>query len=521
METQGLNSPQRKIVMWYKVRELKSKGLKNTQIGRELGLHRDTVYKYSRMSQSEFEASGSYERNFIHKLDSYEAFVKDNLVKHPYLSASQINDWLRERFVDLPPVNGKTVFNFVRYIRSKYRIPKGTDQEVRQGEKQPESPLGESAQADFGEYWSAREDSRRVKVYFFVMVMCRSRRKFVQLSRTPFTSALAIYAHQMAFRYYGGKPRRILYDQDKVLLNKENLGDIILTKEFQAFVSSEHFECVFCRKADPQSKGMVENSVKFVKFNFLRGREFTSIEKLQESAMGWLDRTANGLPHSTTKLIPDEVFKEECTYLEPYYGTPIHPQEGMREYLVRKDNTINFRSHFYSVPTGTFNGASTHVWVNVKEGHIEIYSHDTGKQIGWHAISVLPGVAVLDESHHICKTPSRKDLENYILSYLDGNAVVAMWLENLYRDKPRYYRANISRLNGQIESFYPDAMIKAFETCLDRGVYNANDLINLCDKLSGRIPKPSHAASIAELLPRSLLEGPDKTSMNDYKQIFS
>jgi transposase len=521
MDAQGLTSPQRKLVMWYKVKELKSKGLKHAQIGRELGLHRDTVRKYSTMTLEEFQASEVYQRNFLHKLDPYEDFVKSSLGKHPYLSASQIHDWLRERYDHLPFVNSKTVFNYVKHIRSKYKIPKATQENIRQGEKQPEPPMGEYAQADFGEYWMLRDDSRRVKVYFFIMLLSRSRRKYFYFSRTPFTAALAVYAHQKAFAYYGGKPGKILYDQDKILLNKENLGDVILTKAFQAFVSSEHFECVFCHKADPQSKGRVENAVKYVKMSFLRGREFTTIENLQIEGLQWLDRTANGLPHSTTRLVPDEIFQEEQKYLEPYYGTPVHPQEGMKEYLVRNDNTINFHSHFYSVPTGTFHGSGTFVWVNVKEGHIEIYSNDTGKQICWHPISVIPGQAVLQESHHLPKIPCRKELENYILSYLEGNTVVAMWLENLYRDKPRYYRSNISRLNREIESFYPETMIRAFEICLDRGLYNANDLINLCERMSGRIPKEFHASSIAELLPESLLHGPEKTNINDYTFLFS
>ena len=35
---------------------------------------------------------------------------------HPDLSASQIHNWLRERYDTLPTVNGKTVYNFVKYV---------------------------------------------------------------------------------------------------------------------------------------------------------------------------------------------------------------------------------------------------------------------------------------------------------------------------------------------------------------------------------------------------------------------
>ena len=53
MDAQGLTSSQRKLVMWYKVTELKSKGLHCVQIAHELGLHRHTVEKYVKMNLSE------------------------------------------------------------------------------------------------------------------------------------------------------------------------------------------------------------------------------------------------------------------------------------------------------------------------------------------------------------------------------------------------------------------------------------------------------------------------------------
>jgi transposase len=506
--------------MWYKVKEFKSKGLHCTQIAQELGLHRHTVEKYDKMTLDEFQSSQSYEREFKYKLDEYEEEVQSELSSMPFLSSRQKHDHLRERHCDFPEVSDKTVFNFVMRIRRKYGIGKSSEESVRQCDKLPETPPGQYAQVDFGEYWMRRDDSRRVKVYFFASVMNRSRRKFIFFSRTPFTSALAIYAHQLAFKFYGGKPREIIYDQDKVFLSSENLGDLILTKAFQAFVASEHFQCVFCRKSDPQSKGKIENVVKYVKYNFLRGREFRNIEDLNESGLRWLARTANGLPHSTTKRIPDEAFKEEIPYLEPYTGTPTHPQDGMREYLVRKDNTVNYHGHFYNVPSGTYNGDGTYAWVCVKDGCVEIYSNETGKRLGRHPLARIPGEAIIDETIQRPKLPSRKELENYILSYLEGNVLVATWLKNLYDIKPRYYRANINVLNSELESFMPESLIKSFEVCLDKGDYNAGDLIRYCERHFGRIPKGPKEPTISELLPSSLRQEPQRSNINDYKSIF-
>lgn len=507
--------------MWYKVKELKSKGLNCVQVAHELGIHRQTVMKYDKMTLEEFQSSQSYEREFKYKLDIYEDEVKNELIRAPYLSSRQIHDHLREHHSDFPAVSEKTVFNLVMRVRDKYRIPKTYEETFRPLEKLQETAPGVSMQADFGEYWMHRDDTRRVKVYFFVAVMSYSRHKFVYFSNTPFTSDLAIYAHQLAFRFYGGKPREVIYDQDKVFIHSENYGDLVLTKAFQSFVSSEHFQCVFCRKSDPQSKGKVENVVKYVKYGFLRGREFTNIEMLNESVLRWLARTANGLPHSTTKRIPAEAFMEEQSCLAPYTGIPAHPQDGMKEYLVRKDNTINFHSHFYNVPTGTFNGDGTFVWVCVKDGHVEIYSNETGKMLVRHEMSQIPGRAILDETIQRPKLPSRKELENYILSYLDGNVLVAMWLKNLYETKPRYYRANINHINAELESFLPEALIKSFEVCLDKGDYNANDLISYCERHFGRIPKGPREPSLAELLPETLRSLPQRSNIDDYKSIFA
>ena len=83
MDAQGLTSPQKKLVMWYKVKELRSKGLNYVQIGHELGLHRQTVMKYDKMSISEFQSSQSYEREFSYRLDIYEGEVKEELFHHP------------------------------------------------------------------------------------------------------------------------------------------------------------------------------------------------------------------------------------------------------------------------------------------------------------------------------------------------------------------------------------------------------------------------------------------------------
>ena len=87
-----------KLIMWYKVTNLFSKGLNKSQISRELDIDRGRVRRYLRMSEEEFLHSNSYKRHYEHKLDAYETFVCQSLQEHPDLSSAQVYDWLREHY---------------------------------------------------------------------------------------------------------------------------------------------------------------------------------------------------------------------------------------------------------------------------------------------------------------------------------------------------------------------------------------------------------------------------------------
>ena len=521
MDAYELTSPQKKFVMWYKCRELFDKGLSKSQISRDLGLNRRTVRKYLSMTLEEFENCDAYIRMYAHKLDPYESFVRSSLESHNDLSASQIYDWLRDKYADYPHVSEKTVYNFVEYVRSRYNIPKPGRSHTREYWPVEETAYGEYAQADFGEMWMRYEDGRRVKVYFFVMVLCRSRKKYVYFNRTPFTAEMAAYAHEKAFEYYGGKPKKIIYDQDAVLLKDENLGYYIMTKTFQAFVQAEHFECIFCRKSDPESKGKVENVVKYVKYNFLRGRTFVSIEQLNEEGVRWLSRTANGLLHHGTHKIPDEVFKEERQYLLPYHGTPMMPERGMKMYKVHKTNTISYRGNIYSLPSGTYKSSTGNVWVDIRDGYLDMYDMETGKQIAHHKESSEKGQYIKDPSHRIITHVSQNQYETKILEYCKHDELAVTWLVKVRDNKPRYYMSALRLLNKEIQYYGLDTLHRALELSLDRGMCNAKDFIALCGRIGKRISPRDATKSYKDHLPKVATERPDKADINHYNVYFT
>ena len=88
-------------------------------------------------------------------------------------------------------------------------------------------------------------DGKRKKVKFFVMVLSRSRMKYVWFLDKPFTSQSVATAHENAFAFFGGIPNTIVYDQDRTMIVDENIGEIILTSTFKQYVKSRSFKLHF------------------------------------------------------------------------------------------------------------------------------------------------------------------------------------------------------------------------------------------------------------------------------------
>jgi len=82
------NKHLKKAFIWYKVKELFSKGLNKTQISLEVGVHRKTVRKYLSMSKDEFYRWIEQPKNQPKKLHNYYEYVRKLLEAHPYLSAA-------------------------------------------------------------------------------------------------------------------------------------------------------------------------------------------------------------------------------------------------------------------------------------------------------------------------------------------------------------------------------------------------------------------------------------------------
>lgn len=465
-----------KLIMYHQIHKMSRDGWSKTRISEFLGINWRTVSKYLNMSEEEYLAFIEVQGTRQKKLVPYEGFVKLKLGKYTDTKAAQMHDWLKEHYPDFPEVTPKTVYNFVMWVRQRHNIP--IPENHREYSIVEQLPWGKQAQVDFGEYNMRDGQGKRVKVYFFTMVLSRSRCKYVFLSLTPFTSALTVYAHIKAFEYFGGIPCEIVYDQDKVLLVNENLGNLILTEVFQAFVKAMPFKPVFCRKSDPETKGKVENVVKYVKHNFLYNRPFSDIETLNQESLDWLGRTANGMPHGFTMQKPKEQLileQEHLLEIPPYafdQPEPVFP--------VRKHNVVLYKKNWYTVPEGTYQGRDTKVTI-LTEGNQLIIKDLNGKLLATHEVCYGRGQLISNTNH---KRDRSKRVDSMMLDVavlFPDNDSALMYLEKIRKEKPRYARDQFQYIRGCLKRADIDIAGKTLQYCIDRGIYDAKDFEAVMD----------------------------------------
>jgi transposase len=506
------------MIMYHEIHKQDRDDKKPSQIANCLGMDTRTIKKYLDMSEQEYIDYNEDRTSRTKKLINYEAFVKEKLTRCPEASAAQVHDWLKEHHDDFIRVTEKTVYNFVLYIRNKYGLPKPFD--IRQHMKVPELEYGKQAQVDFGEYNMTDTEGRRKKVYFFAMVLSRSRYKYVLYSDVPFAAKTVVEAHEKAFAFFGGYPNEVVYDQDKLILVDENLGDFLLTEVFRNYHQQRGFHLYFCRKSDPQSKGKIENVIKYIKYNFLRGRIFYDIHTLNGQGLEWLSRTANAKEHASTKKVPSLEWELEKQYLAPLKHTIMLQHERI-PYKVRKDNTVSFKGNYYTLPEGTYQGKDTVVYIEQQESNL-ILSDKAGEEIGRHKQSLLKGVLVRNNNHYRDHSIKVHELITRVSTLFTDTSKALKYLEGLHQNHPRYARDQV-RLIADVCSRHPQADLdKALDYCIRNNICKATDFEPVVCALSEDMPEIASGKRQRSPLNKYKYQIiPEKSNLSDYEQILN
>lgn len=210
-----------------------------------------------------------------------------------------------------------------------------------------ETPPGKQAQVDFAEFrfaWGKR--------YALLVVLGYSRLLWLRFfeSQTMRTLLLGL---EEAFRYFGGVPQEILFDQMKAVITRDlrlDGGGLIHTAEFLRFAAHWDFTPRACRPYRAKTKGKVERPIRYVRENFVYAREFLGDPDLDHQRLVWLDSKANVRIHRTTGERPRLRFeRDEEAVLKPlaarpYYSLMLEPAQPYVGPLVKTPLTVERRS---------------------------------------------------------------------------------------------------------------------------------------------------------------------------------
>ena len=461
--------------MYTEIQKLKTLGYKKQRAARQLEIDTKTVRKYWDMTEDDFVATLVDSKERTKNMDPYREYVLDKLRMHREITSAIIYDNLLEDFDGFKP-SYRSVRRYVSMLREAEGLH--TPVKVRQYMEVMELPMGFYAQVDLGIKTMKDSNGKTVKVYIFAMVLSNSRYKYVRFQLDPFTAKAFCEAHDRAFRYFGGRPVEIVYDQDRVMVVSENGGDIIYTETFENYKNYVGFSIHLCRGHDPESKGKIEAVVKYVKGNFLPCRVFHGIARLNSDGLAWLDRTGNGMVHETTKMIPNVAFIEEQKHLKPA------PELGETEVVpkianIRKNNVVFYRQNRYQVPKGTYYpGKKARIEVDETAGIIRFYDSQSGEFLEEHKLvgEGVKGKCIRNTHPERDRKTGHKELIEKALNGFDGNEQAENFIGKILALKPRYTRDQMSIIIRLQEKHNKDELFRAVSYCMERELFTALDL---------------------------------------------
>jgi len=451
-------------------------GLSIMQTAQALGLHPETVSKWSRRERYEQRAPvarGS-------QLDPYKGLIVRWLEAHS-LSAQQIFQRLREAGY----AGGLTIVNM--YVR-RIRPPK-----QKAFLKLTFAP-GECAQIDWGEYGSVGVGSTRRRLSFFVMVQCYSRQMYVEFTVSQ-TMEHFLGCHERAFAVLG-VPTKIMVDNLKSAVLRRLTGTApVFNPRYVDYARHHSFEIAPCNVAAGNEKGRVESGVGYVKKNFLNGTEFTDFSAVNPAAQAWLNEISNVRIHGETHRRPIDLFAEERGLLRT--ANP-NPYDLARVISLRASSQfrITLDTNRYSVPAEFANQR-----VNVKAYPDRICIYHQDRLIARHLRSFDRHQDIEDPDHPKALLEQRKSArEQRLLSqFLSLSSKAPAYYEGLLARRFNA-RGHVRKIIALAEIYGTDACSRAIEDAL---VFNAFSSEYIAHLLEARARTKSQPASPLSLTRRA------------------
>ncbi len=368
-----------------------------------------TIDRYLKIQSGELIPKQS-SRVYYSKLDDYKATII-NKVDIYGCTAMAVYKFIRKR-----GYSGKysIVADFVKHHK---------DTETKKATIRFETNPGLQAQVDWKEDMTlVNRIGQAYKVNIFLMVMGFSRKKFIMITSDRSQETL-FQCMIEAFKFYGGLPHEILFDNMKTVVNhaKSSFAQTVFNDRFEPFAKDMGFIPVACRPYRPQTKGKAEALAKLMNRLKAYNEEFDTWDDLIAISNEFLADINQEISQGCDD-IPDELFKKEKEYLLPLphmelLNSYISRQEE-KTYPVNRESMIKYEGRKYSVPTRYIGERMT----VTKEDNDTLSIYYNKQLVVCHAVTNRKYNYTVDTACDILKSDAMKDRSDAeILDFVKNN----------------------------------------------------------------------------------------------------
>jgi transposase len=349
----------------FMIKELYRKGVSISEIARQSGRDRKTIRK---LVNAPLLSAPKPRQPKPCKIDPYVPYLEQRMGEGVFNARKLYGEITTQGYP-----GGETQ---VRAFVQERRPPRTPAATVRF-----ETPPGLQGQVDWGHFGLIRHQGRLCKLYGFVLTLSWSRAMYLCFT-TSLDFTWFIRCHVHAFAYLGGLPRRLLYDNLKSVVEWHPVdGPVHWNPRFLDFADVAGFSPQACKPRRPQTKGKVENGIKYVRGNFWPGLHFSDLEDLNIQALRWLNTVANCRVHGTTNEVPFARLPKEG--LQPVERALAYDTSFITTRRASRDCVISYASNLYSVPAAY---AQQSLQIKVTEQEDLIICSALGQEIARHRL---------------------------------------------------------------------------------------------------------------------------------------
>ena len=322
------------------------------------------------------------------RLDPFRERIAKLLERYPNLSAVRIREKISKPEGDWPPYQGgiTQLRVYLQSIRAKkQRVYQDVNYEP-----------GEAMQIDWGDVGPLQIGNTTRKVSVFVAVLCYSKMIYIEFTLSQRKSEFyRCIVH--ALEFFRGSPKKIIFDNLKAAVLSGSGRSAVVHPEFAALCGYYYLEPIACEARDPESKGLVENTVRYVKGNALAGREdeLQSWDDYRHLAIHWRDSVANVRMHDRLGEKPIDRFTLEKQSLRPLPSIGYQSDEMLLT-EVRSTAQVEFDCNRYTVPPRL---ARKTVKLLARSDTIRILHQ--GEQVASHPRSYSKRETIADPQHQL------------------------------------------------------------------------------------------------------------------------